>query len=143
MFNFSFTASEKIMVMATVRALGFTKSVPVVAAHKKHPIVMVREAMNELESSHYLLSEGYVVKDKSGTVQYVELRAQMQPTIITLDYFEKCKPARQDELAEALDFLRCGHLVRPMKPKPLPRKLCRYELAEEEATETKEIVEEG
>src|SRR5271165_510005 len=127
MINFALTMEEKIMAMAMVRTLGFSKAVAIMSKHKRHPIVNVRAVMDKIESTHYLISDGYIVKEDNGTVQYVQFNQSYQPIIITLDYFEKCKEARQNDLMEALDFLRCGHLVRPNKPAPIPRRIPKYE----------------
>jgi hypothetical protein len=115
---------EKIMALATIRALGLSGAVCVVAKLKKYPPPAIREELDQLDSTHYLLDNGFVQKTNTGVVQYVEFGCPQQPHVITKEFFERCKATKQAALLEALMVLGCTERIgRSHKPSPIVKKV--------------------
>lgn len=113
---------EKIMALASIRALGLTKAVQVIAKFKRTPPPTMREHLDDLDRTHYLLDDGFVVKTNTGVLQYVEFVCPQQPTVLTKEYFDKCKAPRQEAIMEALSCLGMTSLLRVFKPLPIVKK---------------------
>jgi len=77
-----FTFDDKVIALAMVRTLGFSRAVAVLARSRRVPAVTMREMIHELESKHYLLDDG-VVEVTAGTLQYVEFNQSSQPIQLT------------------------------------------------------------
>lgn len=112
---------EKITALASIRALGLSKAVFIFSKLKRCPSPTMREELDQLEGTHYLLDDGFVEKTQAGTLQYVEFNCPQQPIALTKEYFDKCKKAKQENFMEALAALNCTTLLRVFKPVPFVR----------------------
>lgn len=115
---------EKIMVLALIRSLNLSRAVAIVAKMKRLPSPTVREELDKLDSTHYLLDDGFVEKSHTGIVQYVEFYCPQQPNAVTKEFFDSCDKKKQEALLEALSAMRCRHLIdRSFRPAPITKKV--------------------
>jgi hypothetical protein len=114
---------EKIMALGLIRAVGLSRAVAVVARHKKLPSPTIREELDQIDSTHYLLDEGFVEKTGTGIIQYVQFSCPQQPSALTKEYFDRCKKPKQDMFLEALAVLNVTSLLRNLRPAPIVKKV--------------------
>lgn len=117
------TFEEKIMGLALINSVGLSRAVAVVSRHKKSPSTNMREELDQIASTHYLLDDGFVQKTDTGVIQYVEFSCPQQPIVLTKEYFDRCKQHRQDNILEALAVLNATSLLRTFKPAPILKKV--------------------
>lgn len=114
---------EKVMVLASIRAIGINKTVSVFSKVKRVPPVIMREKLDIMSKNHYLLNDGIVEKTQSDNIQYTEFRCPQQPTILTQEYFDTCKEPLQNAFTQALNELGLTNFLRTFKPKPIIKKI--------------------
>lgn len=122
----SLTFDDKLMALATIRAIGVRRATLIFArAHRVSPPNM-REILDALDRTHYLLDAGVVVVTTAGVLQYIEFTCPQQPHLLTTEYFYEATAALQEEFNEAFAVLRCTGLCRGLKPLPIVAKEPRY-----------------
>lgn len=128
------TFEEKIMALSLIDSLGLSRATAVMARHKKYPSPSIREELDTIASTHYLLDDGFVQKTETGVIQYVQFSFPQQPIALTKEYFDRCKAPRQESFLEALAVLNCTPLLRKFKPAPIVKKV-RYATEETQASQ--------
>lgn len=114
---------DKVICLSTIRQMGMAVATNLLSNIKRTPAVRLREQLNDLDTRHYLLEDGFVEKTSLNTIQYVQCRCPGQPTTLTVEYLKGLKASKQDELAEALIFLRAENLIHSFRPGAIaPRK---------------------
>ncbi len=121
------TFDEKVMALASIRALGLSKAVFVFARAKRIPSPTMREMLHELDAANYLLDDGVVELTSAGVLQYVELHQPAQPIPLTQEYFHSCKEAKQEAMADAISILGASGKLRSLKPYVVVKKVRTYE----------------
>lgn len=110
---------EKVMALATIRALGLVRAVEIMAKTKRSSTTNMRVELDQVDSTHYLLDNGMVeYKKEINVVQYTDFKYLQQPCVITEEFYDKCKSELQQELREALTVLHCETYVKKFKPAP-------------------------
>ena len=107
---------DKVMFLATINSISFTRAVGFLANIKRKPVVIMREALDNLARTHYLLGDGIVEITTAGVLQFVELICPQQPKPLTKEYFESCPTTKQEAMQEAFAVLKCSGMLRNFKP---------------------------
>lgn len=116
------TFDEKVMALAAIRVLNFSKAVILMARFKHVPAATMRDLMHTIDSMNYLLDDGVVEVTDAGVLQFVELSCPQQPKMLSKEYFESCKVEKQEAFHEAFAQLKCLGLLRSFKPYVVVRK---------------------
>lgn len=112
---------EKVLALTVIRQMDLKYAVLLISRMKRQSPVTVREEIDVVHSTHYLLDDGLVQKTELGTIQYVDLKFPQQPLILTEESFAKCKPNRQQDILKGLSILRCHTLLRQLRPAPIKK----------------------
>lgn len=115
------TYDDKVAALALIRSLGLSRAVHIFARTKRIPSPTMRETLDELERTHYLLDDGMVEVTFAGVLQYVEFGTPTMPQPLTQEYFDTCKLPKQEAFNEALAVLGAG--LRKFKPYVITKKV--------------------
>lgn len=115
------TYDDKVAALALIRAIGFSKAVHIFSRSKRVPAPTMRETLDELHKTHYLLDDGFVEVTFAGVLQYVEFGTPTMPQTLSQEYFDTCKLPKQEAFNEALSCLGAG--LRKFKPYVITKKV--------------------
>jgi len=117
---------DKVIALSLLRNIGLTKTVSILSRVKKVSPPNMRDMLDNLQKTHFLVDEGLVEITSAGVLQFVKLNFPQQPQPLTKEYFEKLPVNTQEELQEAFAVLRCNSMLRSFKPYPVIRKSVTY-----------------
>lgn len=115
------TYDEKVTALSLIRALGLSRAVHIFSRSKRVPSPTMRETLDELDRTHYLLDDGIVEVTFAGVLQYTEFGTPTMPQPLTQEYFDNCRLPKQHAFNEALSVLGAG--LRKFKPYVITKKV--------------------
>lgn len=102
----SLNLEEKTDALKKIKEKGIAGAVSELTSNHYNLANKMREHLEKLNSTHFLVPDGIVEKTNTGLFQYTQFRCPQQPTILSDRSISQYNETRQNFLFEALSYLR-------------------------------------